>query len=421
MKKILIYNFFSLTAIQAVNYILPLITIPYLVRILGPHKFGAIAFAQAFIQYFVLITDYGFNLSATRKISINRDNKNEINKIVSNIFIIKGFLLLVSFLLLCGICLVIPRFKNEMILYIITFGFVFGNAFIPVWFFQGIEKMKVIALLNIVGKFVFTISIFVLIKKQSDYLCVAALNSLAQVIVAFLALYMLFKFYGIKFVLPTKTDVLVELKDGWHIFISTAAISIYTTGNTFILGLLTNEEIVGYYSAGEKIIRAVVGLIWPFSQTVYPHISKLVSESKDIAISFIKKVIKLVGSLTLLASIVLFLFAPIISNIILGKQFKESTYVIQILSFLPFIIGLSNIFGIQVMLNFGLERIFSKVILMASVLNIVLALILVNILNHLGAAMAWLITEIFVTLAFFFYIQFYGIMATEHDYKRSNH
>lgn len=208
---------------------------------------------------------------------------------------------------------------------------------------------------------------------------------------------------------PTLSEIKYQLINGWYIFMSTIAVSLYTISNTFILGLFTNNTIVGYYSAGEKIVKAFRRLIDPVSQTIYPYISKLASESKDATLSFIRKIVKIVGIPTFLISIVLLIFAPQISNIILGEQFNQSIPVIQILSFLPFLIGLSNIFAVQVMLNFGFKESFSKIFIIASIVNIALALILVQYLQHLGIALSWLITEILVTCLSFLFIQFHGL------------
>ncbi|MCD6429443.1 flippase [bacterium] len=404
-KKRLIGNFLSLSALQAVNYLLPLITLPYLVRILGPEKFGLIAFAQSFIQYFNILTDYGFNLSATREISIYRDNKEKISEIFSSVMITKFGLMMISFLILSFLVFTIPKFKNDWLVYIFTFGMVIGQILFPVWFFQGMERMRYITILNIIAKGIFTICIFIFIRKMADYLYVPLINSMGFLVAGGLSLRIVSKDFGIKFMLPSFEAIKYQLKEGWHIFISTVAISLYTTSNTFILGLFTNNTIVGYYAAAEKIIKAVQGLLSPISQTVYPHISKLASESKERALNFIRKLVKLVGAGTFILSLLLFILAAPVVNIVLGEQYQSSIIVLQILAFLPFIIGLSNIFGIQTMLTFNLKRAFSKILISAGLLNITLALILAPLYQHIGVSIAVLTTEIFVTLSMFFYLQ----------------
>jgi PST family polysaccharide transporter len=393
----LISNFLSLSSIQVANYILPLITVPYLVRVLGPERYGLISFSQAFISYFSLLTDYGFNLSATREISIYRDNKGKLSEIFVAVITIKSIFMLASFLLLCSIIFSFQKFRYEWLLYLITFGLVIGNVLFPSWFLRGIERMKDIAIFNILTKILYTLSVFLFIHSKNDYLILSILNSMSFIIPSIAAFFIIIKQSGIHIKRPSMTEIIYQLKEGWHVFISTIAISLYTTSNTFILGVFTNNTIVGYYSAGEKIIRAALNLLGPLSQTIYPHISKLAAESRDAALNFIRKIIKIVGSVTFIFSVFILIFSSFISNLILGYQYKESISVIRILSFLPFIVGLSNIFGIQIMLNFGMKKIFMRILLIASILNLFLAIIFVKILEHIGISFSFLITEIFIT------------------------
>jgi len=412
-KKRLIENFIALSILQGANYILPLITLPYLVRVLGPEKYGLIAFAQAFIQYFNILTDYGFNLSATREVSIHRDNKEKLSEIFSSVMIIKFALLILSFIIMTIIVFSFEKFRKDWLVYYLTFGMVVGQVLFPVWFFQGMERMKYITILNITAKLIFTVSIFVFVHRVSDYIYVPLLNSLGFCIAGILALWIVFKNFNISFKIPGLITINHQLKEGWYIFISTIAISLYTNFNTFILGLFTNNTIVGYYSAAEKIVKAVQGLLSPISQTIYPYISKLVKESKERGLKFIQKVAFLIGGISFLLSLSLFIFADLIVKLLLGNQYTESVIVLKILSFLPFIIALSNIFGIQTMLTFNYKRAFSKILVIASIINILLAFILVPIYQHIGISFAVLISEIFVTVSMFIYLQKKGIKVLE--------
>lgn len=403
-KKRLLSNFLSLSILQGANYILPLITLPYLVRVLGPEKFGLIMFAQAFIQYFIILTDYGFNLSATREISIHRENKEKVSEIFSSVMIIKFSLMLISFIILTLIVFLFEKFRKEWLVYYLTFGMVVGQVLFPIWFFQGIEKMKYMTFLNILAKSIFTVAIFIFVHQVSDYIYVPLLNSLGFIIAGILALWIVFKDFGIKFTKASFESLIDQLKEGWHIFVSTVAISLYTVSNTFILGIFTNNTIVGYYSAAEKIIKAVQGLITPVSNTTYPYISKLVRESEEKAIKFLKRLIMIIGGFTFIGSLILFIFADLVIDIFLGEKFTNSVIVLKIMAFLPFIIALSNIFGIQTMLTFNYKKAFSRILISASILNIFLAFVLVPFYKHIGISFAVLISESFVTISMFIFL-----------------
>ena len=412
-KKRLIENFFSLSVLQGANYILPLITFPYLVRVLGVEKFGLLAFANATIAYFNILTDYGFQLSATREISIHRENKEKISEIFSSVMIIKFALLILSFIIMTVIVFSFEKFRKDWLIYYLTFGMVVGQTLFPVWFFQGMERMKYITFLNITAKLIFTVCIFVFVHKVSDYIYVPLINSLGFLVAGSMSIYIILKNFKLTLKMPSAQEIKYQLREGWYIFISTVAISLYTISNTFILGLFTNNTIVGYYSAAEKLIKAVQGLLGPISQTVYPYISKLVNESKEKGIKFIKKVTLIVGGFSFVLSLFIFVFANLIVNIVLGSKFSESVYVLRILAFLPFIIGLSNIFGIQTMLTFNYKKAFSKILIAASIMNITLAFILVPLYKDIGISFAVLISESFVTLSMFIYLQHKGIKILE--------
>ena len=415
-KRRLLSNFMSLSVLQGANYVLPLITLPYLVRVLGPEKYGLIAFAQAFIQYFNILTDYGFNLSATREISIHRDNAQKVSEIFSSVMIIKFCLLVLSFVIMNILVFSFWKFRQDWLIYYLTFGMVVGQLLFPVWFFQGMEKMKYITFLNITSRLIFTFAIFVFIRQTSDYIYVPLLNLFGYLVAGALALWIVFKGFKVGFKVPSYASLIHQLKEGWYIFISTMAISLYTVSNTFILGIFTNNTIVGYYSGAEKIIKAVQGLLSPISQTIYPHISKLASESKDQALRFIRKMTFLVGAGSFVLSLIVFIFADTIVRILLGSQYLESIAVLRILSFLPFIIGLSNIFGVQTMLAFDLKKGFSNILISASIVNIILAFILVPIYKHIGISFAVIISETFVTSSMFLFLQNKGIKILEGRY-----
>ncbi|MBU4312582.1 MAG: flippase [Candidatus Omnitrophica bacterium] len=404
-KKVVVGNFFSLSFLQAADYILPLITLPYLVRVLGPAKFGLVAFAQAFAQYFVILTNYGFHMSATREISINRGDKKEITKIFSSVLLIKLCFLALSFLVLIGLVSSVPKFRNDWLIYLFTFGVVIGNALLPIWFFQGMERMKYITFLNIASKLIFTISIFVFIRKAEDYIYVPLINSLGFLIAGISGLWIVRRSFKIRFSRPDLKSIKHQLKEGWYIFISGVSVSLYTTSNTFILGLFTNNTIVGYYSAGERLIRAVQKLLSPLSNAVYPYISKLANESREKALGFIGKLTILVGGGSFIVSLGIFVFAAFITNTILGPQYQKSIIVLRILAFLPFLTSLNTMFGTQTMIPFNLKAALSKIFISAGIINIALALVLTPIYKHIGISIAVLFTESFITAIMFFYLR----------------
>ena len=224
----------------------------------------------------------------------------------------KLLLLIISFLLMSIIVFSFSKFRNNWLLYFFTFGLVIGNFLLPSWFFQGMEKMKYISILNIGTSIIFTVSIFIFVRGSSDFILVPLINSIGSIIMGIIGLRIIFKDFNIKFIFPSLTDIKYQLYEGWHIFISTFAVSLYTISNTFILGFFASNVIVGYYSVAERIVRMVLGLLNPISQSIYPHISSLIIKSKEEGIEFIRKITKIIGIASFIFSLLLFIFAGLI-------------------------------------------------------------------------------------------------------------
>ena len=404
-NKVLFKNFTSLSILQISNYLFPLITLPYLVRVLGPGKYGLVNFAAAFTAYFTIITDYGFNLSATQEISVNRDDPKRVSEIFSSVFTLKMLLFVLSTLIFLPIVYVVPLFKEHLILFVVTFFSVFGTALFPLWFYQGIERMKYILIISVSVRVITTIFIFIIVKSENDFVKLARLNTLTQFAVGIIGLLFVVSKFGIKYTFPDISLLRQQLKNGWNLFLSTVSINLYTTSNVFILGLFAPANIVGYYAAADKVRMAFQGIISPMSQSVFPFVNKLLSESYDRFISFNRKLIKIALIVGAIISITLFLFAEPIVYIVLGKEYQSSIPVLKIIAWLPLVIFVSNVIGIQTMLPLNKQKSFALTLFFAAMINLTLSFIIVPLYFEIGTSILVLTTEIFVTLAFLVFVK----------------
>lgn len=398
--RVLVENFFSLSALQIFGYVLPLITLPYLVRVLGVEKYGLVAFATAFVAYFQILTDYGFNLSANREISINRNNKQQINKIFSSVMIIKSLLLILSFSLMIVIVWSFDKFNVNWQLYVFAFGMVLGNVLFPVWFFQGMEKMKYSTILNILAQVIFTLAIFVFIRVENDFIYVPLINSMGFIVAGILSLLLIYKDFKVKFVRPESNFLLETFKDSTQFFLSRASVSIYTSSNAFFLGLFTSPIFVGYYAAAEKLYGAAQGLYQPLIQALYPFMS----HKKNKA--FYKKIFKIVVLVNVVLCIVLFMMSGFLVNILFGTNFQESANILKIFCIALLVVAPSQLLGYPFLAAFGYPKYANLSVILGSIIHLAMLIILAisSYLNIYSVAMLVFATETIVLI-----IRLYGI------------
>ena len=323
-KRNLLENFLSLGALQIISYVIPLITLPYQTRVLGVEKFGLVYFAYAFMAYFMVLTDYGFNLSATREIAVNRHNKNNISNIFSSVTCIKMLLLILSYFILLVVSILVPKIHENWLVFQLSFLMVIGNAIYPVWFFQGMESMKYITFLNILSKIIFLVLLFVFVKQQSDYMFVPLLNSLGFIVSGIIGMYFAIKHLGAKFYIPSFHSIKKQFKYSSEFFLSRVSLTLFTNTNSFCLGLISSNIMVGYYVAAEKIYAAVSGLVGPLTTALYPFVSK----NKDI--NLFKKIFVATNIINTCICFFVYTFAPQIITIFYGAEMLKANEILRI-------------------------------------------------------------------------------------------
>lgn len=332
-KKNLISNFFSLSTLQALNMILPLITLPYLVKVLGVENFGLLNFSLAIIMYFNILVSFGFELSATREISMNKNNVKKISEIFISVMIIKTIMAIVSILILMILILLFDMFSENAMLYFVTFGLVIGNVVFPSWFFQGMERMKYITYINVISKVAFTVLIFVLVKDSADYIYVPILNSLGAIFGGLYSLWLIFKLFNIRLFIPNKKIIFTQLKDSYHFFLSRVANNGSRYFATTIIGIYFGNVVVGYYSMVEKLFYSFMSLGGIVSQTIYPYMSRTRN------INFFKKIFLII----IIVSIVILVPVIYFNELLLLTVFNIQS---EMLSKIFIIVFSGSIFGI---------------------------------------------------------------------------
>jgi PST family polysaccharide transporter len=398
MSRRVVGNAASVMAVQAGSYLLPLINIPYLLRVIGPEHFGLIAFSQAVMAYFVTLNDYGFNLSATRELAVHRDDPVLRSQLYSTVMTIKLALCLLSFSILCLLVRFVPRFHQDAPVFIASFGAVVGTMLFPRWFFQGIEKMYLISAENLVTNAVFTVGIFVLVRRPSDYLIAAIVQAGGALAAGIIGLIILFSTERVKLTVPTFGQIRHRFVDGWHLFISGAAYTLYTSSNAVVLGAVCGMAQVGYFSAAYKIFAACQTLVAPMGQAMYPHVCSLAHRSPELAVAYLRKAMIVLGGITCSVGLLIILLSRVIVRIALGPKYATSVVVLEFLAMIPFVFAINNIYGTQAMLNFGMKAQFSRIILISAILNNIILVPLCFWFKAPGAAVSGLVTQMAMTV-----------------------
>src|SRR3990167_5036398 len=404
LKSTIGKNVVALYLLQMSYYILPLITVPYLVRVLGPEKFGLVSFGQSFVTLFTLFVGYGFDLSATREISLNRFANKTVSQIAGRVWVAKAFLCVLGLCMILLLIMILPKIREVALLIIILYGIVIGNCLFPVWLFHGLERMKAISVINISMRALSTAGIFIFIRNPDDLLFYAGIISFQWVSTGLVGMWFAINRLKIRLIIPSMREVMQCLSEGRTLFLSQIAQGIYSSGNSFILGLLTNYTVVGYYSAAEKIVLALVGMIFPVTRAIYPRFIQMAAFSKDKVMLWGSRVLYIMGSVGVLIFAVLLIGAPLIVNILLGHEFDNSIDVLRILGILPLIIGITMSLNMQFTLPFGKDRAYTIIHVLAGPINLLLAFLLVPVWHQIGMAISLVITESVICVFSFIYL-----------------
>ncbi|MDT7828927.1 flippase [Pricia sp. S334] len=369
-KNQLFNNFISLFSLQGVNLVLPFLTLPYLGRVLGAENYGVVLMVYAVMQYLFVLCDYGFNLSATRDVSIYREDKAKIDRIFSNIYYIKSVLVLLAFIVLAVCVYTVAELKAHKLAYFLGFGIVVGQVLNPIWFFQGMENMKYMTRVNVIAKGLFTALIFIVIRSEGDYYKVPLLYSIGFIVGGIFSLYFAFRYFNVKLVPPDLKEIRRLLGSSTQYFLSRSAAALYTSSNTFVAGLALGNYFAGIFGAAEKIFMAMTVIYAPLGDALYPYMAK----KRNLRL--FKKILFGVISVNTLVALVVYLFSDWITLLVFGPDFTESAQLLRIFCVLALIFVPAVMIGYPFLGALGKEKYANYSVVFASVLHVILLIVL---------------------------------------------
>jgi PST family polysaccharide transporter len=375
------------------------VTLPYLARILSPKHWGLVAFAQSFGLYAALVVEFGFMLSATREVARHRTDSRKLGEIFASVVGAKAILAACCLVIATVIVTFLPTFQGHRIM--MYSGVLAGIAqgYNVAWFYQGIERMRVVSAIDISSKALFSVSIFLFIHSPKDdwaVLCIQCFWYCAATVLLTLRVYREYPIARL-----TLRTAISAIKSSSSMFLYRGSLTLYTTANTLILGFLSTPFSVAYYSAAEKINNVLLNSGTPVSQAIYPKMNYLATHDPNAAARIARTTLQaafILGWLLCLASI---LSAPLVVRILFGSGYEPVVPVLRILGLALPSVTCSIVLGVQCMLPLGMDKEFNLITILAGIFNVAAALFLVPRYAHIGMAWSLVMTEFLVVLCQF--------------------
>ena len=403
----IIFNIFYLYSVQGLNLILPILVLPYLIRTLSIEAFGKYSFVFAFSQFVMLFVDFGFNLSATKKIAENIDNPKVVKSVYWNVTLIKLLLSVVSLFFVFIFVLLVPKISQHLDGILYSYIMVLGTVFFPIWWFQGNNKMRELSIVSAVSKIVSYPLIFVFVRTKDDYNNAIVIQSMSYFLAGIFSIVYLYRnnreyFSDLEwFVSPSK--YIDEMKDSLPIFISNSSISLYTNSLTIFLGVFSTEYNVGLFGAMEKIVRAIgFGILSPINQVCFPIIAQLKKNDFVRARRVFQCVFLFTLGMMLMVYLGLWYFREDVMTY-LFKGFKGVAPLLSIFLLIIFPISLGGVLGQLGLLALGgnrEKREFSRIYTIVGGLSVPLSLVSIYYFHLEGAIVVMILVEVVVFMLF---------------------
>ncbi|MDO8968917.1 MAG: oligosaccharide flippase family protein [Algoriphagus sp.] len=392
-----IQNFLFLAIIQSSNVLISIISMPLLIQSIGVDQFGLVNLALSVIILLNILVGFGYNLSAPREVAILQGNKEALSHVVSNVFSGKVLLAaLAAFMILIGV-FGLNLFEGYQMILVFSVLLLFSEATLPLWFFQGMEKMKLVSIANIFSKLLFLMGIVLFIHSPEQSKWVNFLMGFFGLGINLLLLAYIHSFLGIQFYRPEFSAIWKSLKDNSLLFLSNLASHISINGGLIILSFFSVAETLGMYSLAERVIMVLRMFPALIIQAIFPSASRLFKENQTAFYVFLKRVYFRVLGIGAIISTSAYFSAPFIIKVLSRSELEESVIYLQILSIVPFLACL-NIGNITIMLVSDLKQLLFRASWMMCAYMVTVSLILTSMLGAIGLCLAIASTEIVVFL-----------------------
>ena len=376
--KVLIANFGYLTLLQIASYLFPLVTMPYLARVIGAEGFGKIAFASALITWFQTVTDWGFNYTATRDVARNREDAEAVSRIFSTVLWARCILMIVSFLVLSVLIVCVPVFKENAVIILVTFLLVPGHIMFPDWFFQAMERMKYITIFNIIIRTLFLVCVFAFVKAPSDYVLQPLFTSVGYLLCGLLSMYYITRKWGYKLQLVKVYDIWKMMKQSTNIFVNNIMPNFYNSFSVMLLGMVGGNVATGILDAGSKFVNLSQQFMNILSRTFFPFLSRHIEKHR-----FYARINILCATAI---SILLCGLSPWLIHTFFTPEFEGAVSVLRIMAVSLLFLSLNDVYGTNYMVLRGYEKQLRNITIISSLIGFAIAFLCIRQWGYIGAA-----------------------------------
>ncbi len=404
--KVIVQNTGYLTAVEIMRMLLPFVALPYVIRTIGADRYGTVVFAQTIISYFVVFINFGMDVSAVKDVSVHRNNRKELNRIISTVLLLKFILFLCALVILSIGIICIPYLRSECLLYLFAFISCLSEILFPIWFYQGIEKMKYLTIIRFSSILFYTIAVFFFIRTSEDYKYVALLQSLGLIISGVISFYVLVKLERVHLVQPSIKDLKKCFVDSIPFFMSRLSVVLNNGMAKLVSGIFFSMQAVAAFDLAQKMANAALIPMQMMNQAVYPHIARTKS------LSFVRKYFKIDILLSLIIAFSIGIIAPYAVSFFAGDKIPTAVPLLRVLCLWLFFGGITTYIGAPVLVSFGFPKPFNISVILSSVTLFLLYIVLYlsNVFSIYNFAWALVISEFIILLYRMFYCLKYKLI-----------
>lgn len=393
--KSLIESFLSLSLLNGVVFLIPIVAMPYILRVVGPANYGIYGFVYILVQYVLICNNYGFDYSATKEIARNRHDPEHVNRVYNAVLGCRLLLFLAASAFFFALSPWLLPSATQKLMFLGGLTLVLGNTFTAVWLFQGMEKMRYLTIVNVAGKAVFLILIFVIVKKPGHYVYLPLLDGSGYVAGGIASLVIARRQFGMRLRLPAFSDIKAQLSAGAAIFGSTLGMTLYRKSNIFLLRFFVGDAALGLYTAAERIVTGLQSVISPVSQALFPHLGHDFSRNPLARnMKKLKKISFVMAVLLFLAMTAVFFSSDFLVRVLCGSEFSQTATLIRIMSPVMFFGGMNYVLGIVGLVNLDKSKQLLYCVLVAGLASVAWVAATATSLGAESGAWAMTISEI---------------------------